>query len=92
MAAALFLWVVLGGLAGSFAKSVFWYESDQGWVPCILFGVVGGIAAASLRGAANAFQLSSMGLAVLGAAIVLSIYGLFAGRSQARKFTDRRAA
>ncbi len=92
MAAALFFWAVLGGLVGSFAKSVFWFEGPQGWLPCILIGVVGGVAGASLRGVANGFELGSMGLAVVGATAAVSVYGLIASRAHAPKAAGRRAA
>ncbi len=92
MAAALFFWAVLGGLVGGFAKSVFWYEGPQGWGPCILFGVAGAIAGAFVRGTANAFELGSMALAVVGAAVVLSLYNLLSRRAHATNLAGRRAA
>jgi uncharacterized membrane protein YeaQ/YmgE (transglycosylase-associated protein family) len=93
--AALFFWVVLGGLVGGFAKSVLWYERSQGWLPCILFGAIGGIVGGYVRGFAGAsdgFDLSSMGLIILGAAAVLSIYNLFAERVKATQTVSTRRA
>ncbi len=40
--AALIFWLTLGGLVGGFVKSVFWFEGDRGWLPSLLFGMVGG--------------------------------------------------
>jgi uncharacterized membrane protein YeaQ/YmgE (transglycosylase-associated protein family) len=90
--AGLFFWAVLGGLAGGFAKSVFWFEGPQGWLPCVLFGVAGGIAGGLVRGLASAFDLSSIGLALAGAAVLLYVYGLFAQRSRETASVHRRAA
>jgi uncharacterized membrane protein YeaQ/YmgE (transglycosylase-associated protein family) len=93
--AALFFWVVLGGLVGGFAKSVLWYERSQGWFPSVLVGAIGGIAGGYLRGFAGAtdgFDLSSMGLIILGAAATLSIYKLVAERGRASEIASTRKA
>ena len=97
MAAALFFWTVLGGLVGGFAKSVLWYERAQGWLACLLFGAVGGIAGGILRKAAgptDGFDLSSMGLVIVAAAALLCVYSLFSPRDQAVATAgqERRAA
>ena len=97
MAAALFFWTVLGGLVGGFAKSVAWYERAHTWLACVLFGAVGGIVGGVLRksaGPTDGFDLSSMGLVVVGAAALLCVYSLFAQRGQAAATADheRRAA
>lgn len=93
--AALVFWTVLGGLIGGVAKSTVWSESSQGWLPSILFGVIGGIAGGYLRGlagASNGFDLSNMGLVILGAAAVLSVYSLVSQRRQAAVETGQRRA
>jgi uncharacterized membrane protein YeaQ/YmgE (transglycosylase-associated protein family) len=93
--AALFFWAVLGGLVGGFAKSVVWYERSQGWLASVLFGVIGGIAGGYLRGFAGSsdgFDLSSMGLVILGAAAALSIYKLFAERVREPEVASTRKA
>ena len=97
MAAALFFWAVLGGLVGGFAKSVAWYERAHTWLACVLFAAVGGIVGGVLRtfaGPTDGFDLSSMGLAVVGAAALLGVYSLFAPRDQAAATAghERRAA
>jgi len=95
MAAALFFWAVLGGLVGGFAKSVVWYERSQGWLASVVVGLVGGIAGGYLRGLAgpsDGFDLSSMGLVILGAAATLSIYKLIAERGRATEVADTRKA
>jgi uncharacterized membrane protein YeaQ/YmgE (transglycosylase-associated protein family) len=94
MAATLIFWVVLGGLVGAFAKSVLWYERAQGWAICIVFGAAGGVVGGYLRkmaGTTDGFDLSSMGLVVLGAAAVLGASSLFAKRTPIAG-QDRRAA
>ena len=93
--AELFFWVVLGGLIGGVAKSTVWSESSQGWLPSVLFGVLGGIAGGYLRriaGASDGFDLSNMGLVILGAAAVLSVYNLVSQRRQAAVVTSQRKA
>lgn len=93
--AAMFFWVVLGGLIGGVAKSTFWYERSHGWLPTILFGAVGGVGGGYLRqlaGASNGFDLSSMGLIALGAVAVLSVYNLASQRRQAVEAPGQRRA
>lgn len=90
--AALIFWTVLGGLVGGFAKSVFWFETSKGWLPCVVFGAAGGIVGGYILGPAYAFGLSGMGLAIAGAAVVLSIYSVFARRRQVAAIPGRRAA
>ena len=97
MAAALFFWAVLGGLVGGFAKSVAWYERAHTWLACVLFGVAGGIVGGIVRKFASptdGFDLSSMGLVIVGAAALLCVYSLFAQRGQgaATAGYERRAA
>ena len=95
--AALIFWVILGGLVGGFVKSVAWFESERGWAPCVLFGIAGGLAGgflSRLAGAGNGFELSSMGLCIVGGAALLGVYDLFARRApkKAMASQDRRAA
>ncbi len=95
MAAALFFWAVLGGLIGGVAKSTVWFESSKGWLPCVLFGAIGGTTGgylSRLAGASQGFELSSMGLVVLGAAALLSVYNLFVSRGRATATADHRKA
>ena len=92
--AALIFWVILGGLVGGFVKSVAWYESDRGWLPCVLLGIAGGVAGGYLStqaGAGNGFELASMGLCTLGAAVLLTVYKLV-GRRAPETAVLRRAA
>ena len=93
--AALIFWVILGGLVGGFVKSVAWYESDRGWPACVLFGAIGGVAGgllSRLAVAGNWFELSSMGLCVLGAAVALTVYKLLVRSSAPESAILRRAA
>lgn len=92
--AALIFWVILGGLVGGFVKSIAWYESDRGWLPCVLFGMAGGVAGgflSRLAGPSNGFELTNMGLCSLGAAVALTVYKLLV-RSTPQSATLRRAA
>ncbi len=95
--AALIFWVILGGLVGGFVKSIFWFEGDRGWLPCLLFGIVGGVGGgylSRLAGAGNGFELSSMGVCILGAAVMLTVYRLAPrhGARMAAAGHERRAA
>lgn len=93
--AALFFWTVLGGMIGGFAKSVLWDERSPGWLPSLLFGVLGGIVGGYLRrlaGATDGFDLSTMGMVILGAAAVLSVYNLVSQRRRAAVVTSQRKA
>jgi uncharacterized membrane protein YeaQ/YmgE (transglycosylase-associated protein family) len=97
MAATLLFWAGLGGLVGGFAKSVAWYERAHTWLACVLFGAVGGIIGGVSRkfaGPTDGFDLSSMGLVVVGAAALLCVYNLLAlrDRTAATAGHDRRAA
>jgi len=95
--AALIFWVILGGLAGGFVKSIAWYESDRGWLPCVLLGIAGGVAGgfvSRLAGPSNGFELSDMGLCIAGAAVLLAVYDLLTRRGPKATMADtgRRAA
>lgn len=92
--AALLFWVILGGLVGAFVKSIAWYESDRGWLPCMLFGIAGGVGGGFLRklaGPSIGFDLSSMGLCVLGAAAMLTAYKLLVPRAPGSAILKRAA-
>ena len=82
---ALFFWAVLGGLVAGCALSTIWFDRDRAWLPAVLIGVCGGIVGGFLRklaGASDGFDLSSMGLVILGAAALLCVYNLFAQRGR----------
>lgn len=93
--AGLIFWAVVGGLAGGFAKSVLWYEGAQSWLASISVGIVGGIAGGFLRTAAgptDGFDLSSIGLVIVGASALLAAYNLLAQRRPAAAAGHRKAA
>jgi len=94
--AALILWVILGGLVGGFVKSIAWFESERGWLPCVLLGIVGGVGGGYLSiraGLSNGFDLSNMGVCILGASALLIAYALAPRRApKAAAVEHRRAA
>lgn len=98
MVSALFFWAVLGGLVGAFAKSVWWFEGPESWGLSLLAGAIGAIAGGFLGGVAGpsgGFDLPNMGLAVIGAGVLLSPYHLLLQRRRATpayRADDRRAA
>jgi uncharacterized membrane protein YeaQ/YmgE (transglycosylase-associated protein family) len=92
-------WIVLGLVAGAIAKLLMPGRDPGGWIVTMLLGIagafVGGWIGTMLWGSSgvNGVNLGSIGLAVLGAIVLLVIYRLIVGR----KSTDiidrgRRAA
>jgi uncharacterized membrane protein YeaQ/YmgE (transglycosylase-associated protein family) len=92
-------WIVLGLVAGAIAKLLMPGRDPGGWIVTMLLGIagafVGGWIGSMLwgSGGVNGVNLGSIGLAVLGAIVLLVIYRLIVGR----KSTDiidrgRRAA
>jgi len=80
---------VLGASAGAFVKTVLWENHPETWFWALLLGAGGGLAGGFLRtrlaGAAVAagFDGFSMLLALLGAALLLTAYGLWIERRPA---------
>jgi uncharacterized membrane protein YeaQ/YmgE (transglycosylase-associated protein family) len=79
-------WIVLGLIAGAIAKLLMPGRDPGGWIVTILLGIagafVGGWIGSMLWGSngVNGVNLGSIGLAVLGAIVLLVIYRMIVGR------------
>ena len=79
-------WIVLGLVAGAIAKAILPGRQGGGWVITLVLGVVGAILGGWIGslifggGLGDFFDLRTWLLAILGAIIVLLIYGAIAGR------------
>jgi uncharacterized membrane protein YeaQ/YmgE (transglycosylase-associated protein family) len=77
-------WIVLGLVAGFLAKFIMPGEQGGGIILTIVLGVVGALVGGFLGtsvfgfGEVSGFDLRSVGIAVLGAVVVLFLYGLVA--------------
>jgi uncharacterized membrane protein YeaQ/YmgE (transglycosylase-associated protein family) len=79
-----FGWIVVGFVAGAFARSLTGTGSRLGCLGTILVGVVGGIIGGALFNAAGDegigdFGLRSMFVAFIGATVLLLVVGLLTG-------------
>ncbi|CAH0134905.1 MULTISPECIES: GlsB/YeaQ/YmgE family stress response membrane protein [unclassified Arthrobacter] len=78
--------LILGLIAGAIAKAVLPGRQGGGWVITLVVGVVGAILGGWIGslifggGLADFFDLRTWLLAILGAVIVLLVYGALAGR------------
>ena len=78
--------LILGLIAGAIAKAVLPGRQGGGWVITLVVGVVGAILGGWIGslifggGLADFFDLRTWLLAILGAVIVLLVYGAIAGR------------
>jgi uncharacterized membrane protein YeaQ/YmgE (transglycosylase-associated protein family) len=96
----IFSWIILGLIAGAIAKLLMPGRDPGGWIVTMLLGiagaVVGGWIGGMLWGSAGAtgVNLPSIGLAVLGAIVLLAIYRMIVGRRGTGVIdrTGRRAA
>ena len=82
----IFLWIVLGALAGWLAGMIMGGEK-RGWLSNILIGIlgsaVGGFVASLLgMGGVDGFNLYSLLIAVAGACLLLWIYNMIQRRAQ----------
>jgi uncharacterized membrane protein YeaQ/YmgE (transglycosylase-associated protein family) len=93
-------WIILGLVAGAIAKLLMPGRDPGGWIVTMLLGIagaiVGGWIGSMLWGSpgATGVNLSSIGLAVLGAIVLLAIYRMIVGRRRTDMIdrTGRRAA
>ena len=84
-------WVVLGLVAGLIAKAIYPGNQGGGIVATIILGILGAlvggwlgntfIGGAGAAAAAGAFSLSSVIFAVLGAIVIIFIWGLITRRT-----------
>ncbi|HSN35014.1 MAG TPA: GlsB/YeaQ/YmgE family stress response membrane protein [Arthrobacter sp.] len=78
--------LLLGLIAGAIAKAILPGHQGGGWVITLVLGVVGALLGGWIgslifgRGLVEFFDLGTWLLAILGAIIVLLIYGAVAGR------------
>jgi uncharacterized membrane protein YeaQ/YmgE (transglycosylase-associated protein family) len=79
-------WIVVGLIGGAIAKLLMPGRDPGGWIVTMLLGiagaVVGGWIGRMLWGStgANGVNLSSIGLSILGAIVLLVIYRMIVGR------------
>jgi uncharacterized membrane protein YeaQ/YmgE (transglycosylase-associated protein family) len=85
------IWIVLGLIAGALAKLIMPGKQPGGIIITILLGIVGallgGFIAGPILGIADVtgINIGSIIIAVLGALLVLVIYGAVTGRKGARR-------
>jgi uncharacterized membrane protein YeaQ/YmgE (transglycosylase-associated protein family) len=78
----LFSWIVVGAIAGAIAKLLMPGKDAGGWFLTILLGIVGAVVGGfvvglfGVTGAVTGINLLSIGVAVLGAFILLGAYRL----------------
>ncbi len=74
-------WIIFGLIAGALAKLIMPGNQNMGWLMTIILGIVGAFVGGFVGslvglGDVNSFSFGSMALAVLGALLVLWIYGM----------------
>lgn len=79
-------WIVFGLIAGAIAKLIMPGEQGGGWIVTIILGIVGafvgGWIGSMIAGVGiSGFNIKSMIVAVVGALIVLAIWGFISRRS-----------
>ncbi|MFD1713337.1 GlsB/YeaQ/YmgE family stress response membrane protein [Amnibacterium flavum] len=85
-----FAFLILGLLAGAIAKLILPGRQGGGWLATLVLGVIGALLGGWLGGLLfnapleNFFDLSTWIVAIVGALIVLVIWGLITGRRSSR--------
>lgn len=74
-------WIIFGLIAGAIAKFIMPGNQGMGWLMTIILGIVGAFVGGWIGsmlgwGTVNDFDFKSMLLAVVGALLVLWIYGM----------------
>lgn len=82
-------WIVLGLIAGVLAKWIMPGNDPGGWTVTILIGIAGGILGGWIGstlgfGNVDGFNLQSLGLAIVGALVLLGSYHLLRGNNALR--------
>ena len=72
------LWIIFGAIAGWIASVVMKTDSSQGTIMDIIMGIIGAVVGGFLMGSVgqsgvNGFNLYSLGVAVIGAIVVIYI-------------------
>lgn len=78
-------WIIFGLIAGALAKFIMPGNQNMGWLMTIILGIVGAFVGGWVGtllnlGTVDSFDLGSMALAVVGALIVLWIFGKVSNR------------
>ena len=79
-------WIIFGLIAGAIAKFIMPGNQGMGWLMTIILGIVGAFVGGWIGsmlgwGTVNDFDIKSMLLAVVGALLVLWIYGMATKRA-----------
>jgi uncharacterized membrane protein YeaQ/YmgE (transglycosylase-associated protein family) len=79
------LWLILGAAAGWIASLIMGTDARQGWLMNIVLGIVGALVGGFImnlfgQSGATGFNIYSLIVAVLGAVILVWLYGTFVGR------------
>lgn len=74
-------WIIFGLIAGALAKLIMPGNQNMGWIMTIILGIVGAVVGGFIgsllgMGSVDEFDFGSMALAVVGALIVLWLYGM----------------
>lgn len=74
-------WIIFGLIAGAIAKFIMPGNQNMGWLMTIILGIVGAFVGGWIGtmlglGTVDEFDFGSIALAVVGALIVLWIYGM----------------
>jgi uncharacterized membrane protein YeaQ/YmgE (transglycosylase-associated protein family) len=83
-------WIVLGLIAGAIAKAILPGRQGGGWIATLILGVVGALLGGFIGsaifgiGLENFWSLQTWIVAIVGAIVVLLIYGLVTRGSRAR--------
>lgn len=78
-------WIIFGLIAGALAKLIMPGNQNMGWIMTIILGIVGAFVGGFIgsllgMGSVDEFDFGSMALAVVGALIVLWLYGMASKR------------
>ena len=74
-------WIIFGLIAGALAKLIMPGNQGMGWLMTIILGIVGAFVGGFIGsligwGSVEAFDIKGMVLAVVGALLILWIYGM----------------